>query len=82
MIQRNYTVTFDLVLDMECGKNESDDLGDRLDFEIDLINLLSENLALNVENAILEIRSNDIDVNYHLGIENVSDVTGEEDEHS
>ena len=82
MIQRNYTVTFDLVLDMECVKNESDNLGDRLDFEIDLINLLSENLALNVENAILEIRSNDIDVNYHLGIENISDVTGEEDEHS
>ena len=82
MIQRNYTVTFDLVLDMECAKNESDSLGDRLDFEIDLINLLSENLALNVENAVLEIKSNDIDVNYHLGIENVSDVTGEEDEHS
>lgn len=82
MIQRNYTVTFDLVLDMECTKNESDSLGDRLDFEIDLINLLSENLTLNVENAIPEIKSNDIDVNYHLGIENVSDVTGEEDEHS
>lgn len=75
-VQRDYVVTFDLSLTYF---SDEDDLGERLDEDIDALSVLHENLCMDIQGALSTFRKNHgQQVELSGGsLRNVSDITGE-----
>lgn len=79
-VARDYKITFDLCVVYETTEEGSlpSSLGEYLDDKLDVLSLLSEHLVMDPRSAIREIRNGVISAELAgLGIDNVSDITGE-----